>query len=196
MDDHARILKHGVHAPSVRRSRGNLEEGIAPGCEQQGKEGHDGKVEHPVPQSGFPFERFIRGGELEDEAAQRDHERPEQQRACLSGPEGRYLVEQRKKAVGVVRHIFQGKVARNQGIHQYAGGHDKTARSDKVGPFQPAEVGVAPLPELCHTHARTSQGAEQGKKKQNICGKIHAFSEKGSVPAGMFLRAQEREVPP
>ena len=55
---------------------------------------------------------------------------------------------------------------------------------------------IAPLPELCHTHARTAQGAEQGKKKQNICGKIHAFSEKGSVPAGMFLRAQEREVPP
>ena len=181
MKYHAGVLEQRIHAPPVRRGGRKLNEGIAPGGDQQREETHDGKVEHPVPQSGFRAEKPVGTGELKKGSAQRDHERPEQHGTGLSGPEGGDLVEHGQHQIRVAGHIFKRKVTHGQGMKQNGRSRGQAGGDNKIGLFQPAEVGMAALPELGRPHARTSHGAEQGEKKQNICGKIHAISEKSRL---------------
>ena len=94
----------------------------------------------------------------------------------MPAPEGGAAVEQGKGPVGIVRHIVHGKVADDQGIHEYAGGCQKAEGTCGLRHFQPAQFGGFALPELRRADGASGQGEKQGGEQTDIGGKVHGGS--------------------
>ena len=187
MEDHARILEERVEPLTVGRGQGEHHKGVVPRAEQEGEKRHDAQEEGEEPEPRPAGKLPVCAGEQEGRSADGDHERPEQERPCLPGPERSQAVEEGQRPFRIAGDVVKGKITPAKRADEYGGCGGQAEGDRSLDPLEAAQVGVFLLPERSQSDGASGERAKKRQGECGGCGKVHGRSVEARRRAGIRL---------